>query len=107
MGAGELDRCFDALAAGTREERFAELATGALAQQRAELTGKLRDAGLEHRGAVALEFRDDRRFDQRMIMANVVNAVAGIKIENRASVVSLQFGAETAAVSHVHLQHIE
>jgi hypothetical protein len=72
---------------------------------RAEHSGEFRHTGL-HRGAIALEFRSDRRFDERMIVASVVNAVAGVEIENCAPGFGVQLGAYAATVPHIHLQHV-
>ena len=45
--------------------------------------------------------------DVRLVMANVVDAVTGEKIEDPPSVFNEQFNAHAPLITHVHLQQVE
>ncbi len=65
------------------------------------------DVALEHDGAGGLELVDEGFDDVGMVVAGVVDAVAGEEVEDDASVFGVELGAEAAAVLDVHAEEAE
>jgi len=102
--AGELDDGLDALATGTAEEGFGEVRAGESGEAFGESAGSVGDVALHHGGARGLEFVDERFDDVGMVVAGVVDAVAGEEVEDDASVFGVQLGAEAVKVPDVHAE---
>jgi hypothetical protein len=62
---------------------------------------------LQHRGAIEVQFVLERANDSGMIVADVVNAVARIEIENTLGVGSEYFGTEASSVANIHTEYVE
>lgn len=62
---------------------------------------------LNHCRTAPLQFILQRTNDLGMVVANVVDAVTGEKIEDPPSVVGEQFNACAPFITHVHLQQVE
>jgi len=105
--AGELDDGLDALAAGAAEECFGEVRAGEGGETFGEGAGGVGDVALQHHGAGGLELLDEGFDDVGMVVAGVVDAVAGEEVEDDAFVFGVEFGAEAAAVSNVHAEEAE
>ena len=105
--AGELDDGLDAFAAGAAEEGFGEVCAGESGEALGEGSGGVGDVALEHRGAGGLELVDEGFDDVGMVVAGVVDAVAGEEVEDDASVFGVELGADAAAVFDVHAEEVE
>jgi len=62
---------------------------------------------LQHRRPSALQLLFERCNDARMIVTRIMHAISRKKIEDRPSVIDMQFDALTAIVLDIHLQQIE
>jgi hypothetical protein len=62
---------------------------------------------LQHRWTVAVDLVLERGNHSGMIVADVVNAVAGNKIQDAPAVGGVELGANAAHVINVHSQHIK
>jgi hypothetical protein len=107
VGACELDGRFNALASGTAEERLLKAATRKSAETLAQFSGQFGNMALQHARTAAIQLLLQRGDDGRVIMARVVYAVPGEKIEDAPAVLGLQFGASATLVANVHPQYIE
>ena len=79
---GKLNRRFHALASRRSEERFRQSAPGSLTQLFCQLPGEIGHVSLNHGRATTLKFVVQRAHYFRMIVPDVVYAIAGKKIEN-------------------------
>src|ERR1700687_4515631 len=107
MRAGELDYSFDSLASRTAKEGPGEPPAGAVAQPRGEFSRQFRDMALQHRRTVAVELVLERGNHSGMIVADVVNAVAGNEIQDAPPAGGVELSANAARVIDVHPQNIE
>ena len=107
VSASELEHGLDSFASGGIEESLGEAAAGGLAKACGEFPGQVRYVALEHCRTVAVELMFERGDHVRMIVAYVVDAIAGNKIQNPAPFGGVKFGTHTARIFDVHLQHIE
>jgi hypothetical protein len=103
MRPGKLDGCFHALASRRTEESLREAAAGAITQFLGQFPGKVCNMSLNHCRAASLQFILQRANDLGMVVANVVDAVTGEKVEDPPSVVGEQFSANAPFITHVHL----
>ncbi len=99
MGSRKLDRRFDALAAGGSEEGFVSRPPARCAKFFGQFPGEIRNVRLDHRRTAALQFSLQRAHHVRMVVANVVNAISGKKIENASSVRRKQLRSRRTARS--------
>lgn len=72
-----------------------------------EGAGGVGDVALQHDGAGGLEFADEGFDDVWVVVASVVDAVAGEEVEDGAAVFGVELGAEAAAVLDVHAEEFE
>ena len=107
MSASELEHRLDSFASGGIEESLGEAAAGGLAKACGEFPGQIGYVALKHCRTVAVEFLFERGDHFTMIVAYVVDAIAGNKIQNPAPFSGVKFGTHTAHICDVHLQHIE
>ncbi len=105
--AGELDDGFDALAAGAAEEGLGEVRTGERGEALRKSAGGVGDVALQHGGAGGLQLANERIDDIGVIVPGVVDAVAGEKVEDDATVVGVELGAGAAAIVNIHTQKTE
>jgi hypothetical protein len=103
-GAGELDGGLDAFAPGTAEEGLGEMRAGERGEALGEGSGAVGDVTLQHCRPGGLQFLDESVDDVGMIVAGVVDAVAGEEVEDDAAVVGVQLGADTATIAEVHAE---
>ncbi len=106
-GAGKLDGGFDAFAARAAEEHFGEASAGEAREAIGQLAGELGDVALQHGGAAAVEFILERFDDSGVVVAGVVDAIAGEEVEDAAAVGGKELGGGAAFRLHVHLQDLE
>jgi hypothetical protein len=85
MGAREFDGCFDAFAARRSKECSTEPSAGPLAQFLGEFPGQIRNVRLNHRRTAPRQLQLQCPHDIGMVVAYVVNAVSGKKIEDTPS----------------------
>ena len=72
-----------------------------------QFTSQLRYMALQHRRAAAVQFVFQRVDNARMVVARIVNAVSGKKIEIAVTVFRPQLRSQTALVMHIHVQQIQ
>ena len=106
VGARKLDCGLHAFAAGIGEVYALQPAAGELDQPLRQLRSAMRNVALQHGRTAGLQLILDGGDDGGMVVAGVVHAVAGEKIENAAPVGGEEFGGATAFVLHVHLQNV-
>ena len=105
--AGKLDDGFDAFAAGAAEEGLSEVRPGESGEALGERASGVSDVTLQHRGAGGFELVDESFDDVGMVMAGVVDTVAGEEVEDDASVFGVELGADTATVLDVHAEEVQ
>ena len=106
-GARELDDGFDALAARTGEKHALQTAAGARRQALRQFRRQPGHVALQHGRPLAIQFFLERGNNGRMVVPDVMHAIAGEEIENAPSVRGEEFAARTALVGHIHLQQVE
>jgi hypothetical protein len=62
---------------------------------------------LQHGWTCAIQFLVERLYNRGLIVASVMDAVSGEKIENAAAIAREKLGSGTALVTNVHLQDFE
>ena len=107
MSARKLDGCFDAFASGTREKYLLQPAAGASAKFFSQLSRELGNVALQHGRTTSIQFVAQRFHDCGVIMAGVMDAVSGKKIENVAPISGEKLRSGTTLVSNIHLQDLE
>ena len=107
MGAREFDGCLDAFAAGAAEERLVDAAPGEPAKPRGEPPGQPGHVRLQHGGSALVEFVFQRGDDARVIMPGIVDAIAGVEIEDDAAVRGKKLGAFAAVIGDIHIENVE
>jgi hypothetical protein len=106
-GACEFDDRFDALAAGAAEEGLFEVVAGALGEFTGQLAGGVGDVALQHDRAAEVELGLERGNDVGVVVASVVDAIAGQKIEEDAAALGVQFATSAAQVADIHAEQVE
>ena len=86
MGAREFDDRLDALGSGAGKESLGKTPTGARAKLLGKLAGKARDMTLQHGRTRRIQLLLQGRDEARVIVADVVNAIAGVEIEDAPTV---------------------
>jgi hypothetical protein len=62
---------------------------------------------LKHRWSVAIELVFKSARNARMVVPDVVNAVAGIEIQNAPTVIGEELRSDADRVVHIHPEHVE
>lgn len=104
---GELDGGFHALAAGAGEKDLAELATCEGAEAVRQGSGQVWNVALQHGRAATVEFVVKRLDDGGVIVADIVDAVAGEEVEDHVAGFGVEFGPLAANVPNIHLEQIQ
>ena len=105
--AGKLDGGLDAFASRTREVRLLQTSARERAEPPGQFACQFRNMALQHRRTLPLQFLLDRCDDGRVVVAGVVNTIAGEKIENAPAIGREKFGSVAMCVLNVHLQNVE
>jgi hypothetical protein len=106
-GARKLDGCFDAFTPGTREKDLPQTSAGAGAKFFSQLSRQFGNVALQHGGTASIQFVVERLYNRRVIVACVMDAVAGKEIENAPAIAREELGSDTAVVASIHLQDFE
>src|SRR5579864_131287 len=107
MQAGKFNDRLDALASGTAEVTFVKAAGRTTTKLSREFCRRLRDMTLQHGRAATIQFVAEGCGDRRMIVAQVMHAVSGEKIQDSPAVFGKELDAGTARVADIHLEQIE
>ncbi len=102
----KLDHGLDTFAAGAAEDCAAQAPAGSLGQALCQIACQFGNVALQHRRPAQIEFILQCGYDLRMVVADVMNAIARKEIENAAAVRREQFHAGAPVVSHVHFQEV-
>jgi len=86
IGAGKLDSGLDAFAARAGKKYFGQSLSGALTKTFGQFARQFWNVTLQHDGAAPLQLIHDGGHHLRVVVANIVNAVPGKKIENATTV---------------------
>ena len=105
--AREFDGGFHTFAAGTAEEHLFHSPARAPAQLVRQFAGQFGNMALQHGRTAPVQFILDRLHHRGMIVAQIVNAIAGKKIEDPAAVFGEKLGSFAARVARVHLENIQ
>src|ERR1700686_1543687 len=106
-GSRKLDCRLHALAAAAAEADFFQLPASQLTQAPRQVAGDLRHMALQHRRTTPIHFVLQRLNDVGMVVAGIVNAVAGQKVQYATTVFREQLATETALILNVHAQQVE
>src|SRR5579859_1781221 len=104
---GEFDGGFDSFAATAAEENFGESTTGESAETFGKLASQVRNIALQHDGATFIKLVFDGTNDVRMIVAGVVNAIAGKKVNDTAAIRGEEFRTEAARVFDIQTEQVQ
>ena len=107
VGAGELDGSLDAFAARAAEEYFRQLSPGAATQPFRQFTRQFRNVTLQHHGPALLQFVHDGRYDVRMVVTNIVDAVSGKEVQNATSIRREQLGPQAPLIADGKVQYVQ
>ena len=86
MCTRKLDGSLNAFAARAGKKYFGQSASGALAKTLRQFACQFWNVALQHNCATLLQFIDDGRQYVGMIVADIVDAIPGKKIENESAV---------------------
>ena len=106
-GTRKLDRGFDAFAAGGSEENLFQITSGELAETAGQFAREIANVALQHHGAAVVQFRVQRLDNCGVVMAGVMDTIAGQEIENHFSGSSVKLSAGTKTVLGLHLEEAE
>ena len=107
VGAREFDDGLDAFAARAGKERFCQSPAGFLAQSLGQLPGEARNVRLKHGRAELIELSLQRGDEARMIVTDIVDAIAGIKVDDPPPFDGFEFGSFAADIFDVHSHYVE
>jgi len=83
------------------------MAAGARRKALRQLRRQPRHVALQHGRPFAIQFFLERGDNGRMVVPDVMHAVAGEEIENAPAVRGEEFAARTALVARIHLQQVK
>ncbi len=83
---GKLYGSLNAFAARAGKKYFGQSASGTLAKTLSQFACQFWNVALQHNGAALLQLIDDGRQYVGMVVADIVNAIPGKKIENESAV---------------------
>ena len=107
MSSGKLDGCLYAFTARAAEECLFHFPTSQPAKPVREPPGEFGNVALQHRRPAPVEFALQSLDNARMVMAGVVDAIAGQKVQNAAPIRGEQRRTGAAVVRRVHAQNVE
>jgi hypothetical protein len=93
MSTSVLDDRLNAFTSGTAEENLRESTAGAPQKLFCELACEFGHVTLQHRRTTAIQLSFEDLDDVRVVVTGVVHAIPGKKINDAASIVSLEAGA--------------
>jgi hypothetical protein len=107
MRSGKPNGCFDTLTAGTAKEHFIQPSAGKSAQPGCKFTRHIRNMTLQHRRTVPFELIFDSCDNLGVVVAGIMNAISGKKIQNLPSIRRMEFCSPAVFVFNIHLQQVE
>ena len=103
----ELDSGFDTFASRTREEHLGEHAARQLAKSLRQFARQFGDVTLQHYRPRLVQFIFEGGHDRWVIVARIMDRVAGKKIEDSKAVRGEQFRSHAAFIAEVHFEQAE
>src|ERR1700747_2153582 len=94
----KLNRRFYTFAAAAPEVNFFQPPAGQLAQTAGELPGNFRHVALQHCRAALVHFVFQRLNHVRMVVPDIVDAVAGQKIQNATTVLGVKLATKESII---------
>ena len=107
VGARELNGSLDTLAAGTAEKCAFQTASGAFQEALGQAAGRFGNMALQHGGPATVQFIVQSLYDLGMVVAGIVYAVTGKKIQNAPAAGSKKLDTGAMLIDFIHFQQVE